>query len=104
MISNAVRAAIGDPVDELNMPSYNGYWAEIILHAEKEGEFVSLEVDDNKKLKVIETDLWIKPGDKVHGFSGANQAIGTLVLRFENEEDLEKSITNLSSWLKIIVK
>ena len=25
MISNVVRAAIGDQVDVLNMPSYNGY-------------------------------------------------------------------------------
>jgi biotin carboxylase len=104
LIDNAVRAAVGLPIDDMTMPHYYGHLAEIILHADNEGEFVSLEVDDNKKLKVIETDLWIKPGDKVHGFSGANQAIGTLVLRFENEEDLEKSITNLSSWLKIIVK
>ena len=29
-------------------------------------------------------------GDKVNAFRGANDAIGTLVLRFENEEDLEK--------------
>ena len=61
MISNAVRAAIGDPVDELNMPSHNGYWAEIILHAEKECLFDSLFINQQlKENNVVEIDLCVK--------------------------------------------
>lgn len=104
LIDNAVRAAVGLPTDDMSMPHYYGHLAEVILHADNEGEFLSLEVDDDKKLKVIETDLWIKPGDKVHGFSGANEAIGTLVIRFDSEEELETAMSDISSWCKVIVK
>lgn len=52
----------------------------------------------------MEEDLWVKPGDHVHGFEAANDAIGTLVLCFENAEDLEKAITNPKAWLKVLVK
>jgi uncharacterized protein (DUF1330 family) len=43
---------------------------------------------------IIEEDLWVVKGDKVESFEGANNAIGTLVLKFETEEELEEAITN----------
>ena len=52
----------------------------------------------------MEEDLWVKPGDFVHGFEAANDAIGTLVLRFENATELENAIVNQSYWLKVLVK
>jgi biotin carboxylase len=105
MISNAVRAAIGDPVDELNMPSYNGYWAEIILHAEKEGLFDSLFINQQlKENNVVEIDLWVKEGDKVNSFNGANDAIGTLVIRFDSEMQLQKAMSDRDEVVKVIVK
>jgi len=105
MISNAVRAAIGDPVDELNMPSYNGYWAEIILHAEKEGFFHFLSINQYiKENNVVEIDLWVKEGDKVNSFNGANDAIGTLVLRFDSEIELQQAMSNRDELVKVIVK
>ena len=80
------------------------HWAEIILHADKDGRFAGLQIDSSLPAEIVETDLWVKEGDFVHGFEGANNAIGTLVLRFENVEDLEKAINKQSEWLKVIVK
>ena len=102
LIQNAVRAAVGLPVDEMSDPVYHGHWAEIILHAEKEGKFVKLEISPELPAEVVEEDLWVKPGDHVDSFDGANNAIGTLVLRFENAEELERAITSQQQWLKVI--
>jgi biotin carboxylase len=105
MISYAVRAAIGEPIEELNMPSYNGYWAEIILHAEKEGLFHSLYINQYiKKNNVVEIDLWVKESDKVNSFNGANDAIGTLILRFDSEIELQQAMSNRDELVKVIVK
>lgn len=105
MISYAVRAAIGEPIEELNMPSYNGYWAEIILHAEKEGLFDSLFINQQlKENNVVEIDLWVKEGDKVNSFNGANDAIGTLVIRFDSEMQLQKAMSDRDEVVKVIVK
>ena len=105
LISHAVCAAIGDPFDELNMPSYNGYWAEIILHADMYGVFKEIIIDNNLfENNIIEVDMWVKKGDRVNSFRGANDAIGTLVARFDTENEMINFINNQSNSIKIIVE
>ena len=104
LIANAVRAAVGMPVGDMDMPRYYGHLAEVILHADQDGVFERIEVSEDRKDLVVETDLWVRSGDVVHGFSGANNAIGTLVLRFPTKEDLEDAMADIPSWCKVIVK
>ena len=104
LITNAVRAAVGDPVIDVEQKPYNGCWAEIILHSEKSGEFDHLWVSDKIKPNIVEEDLWIETGAAVGGFSGANEAIGTLVLRFDTHEELEKVLENQKDYVQVILK
>ena len=104
MITAITRAMVGDEPEPIEQKPYNGHWTEIILHADKDGEFVSLQIDPSLPAEVVEEDLWVKQGDHVHGFEAANDAIGTLVLRFESVDELEKAIVNQKEWLKVIVK
>ena len=104
MITAITRAMVGDEPVAIEQKPYNGHWAEIILHADKAGEFVGLQIDPSLSAEIVEEDLWVKPGDFVHGFEAANDAIGTLVLRFENADDLEKTITTQEEWLKVVTK
>jgi len=105
MITAITRAMVGDPILEpIEQKPYNGHWAEIILHADKDGIFDHLEIDEHLPAEIVEEDLWVKQGDKVEGFEGANNAIGTLVLKFQTAEELEKAITHQRDWLKVVVK
>ena len=104
MITAITRAMVGDEPEQIEQKPYNGHWAEIILHADKDGEFAGLEIAPTIPAEIVEEDLWVNPGDFVHGFEAANDAIGTLVLKFENAEDLENVITNQAEWLKVLTK
>lgn len=104
MITAITRAMVGDAPGGVEQKPYDGHWAEIILHADKSGVFQRLELDPALNAEVIEEDLWVKPGDLVHGFEGANDAIGTLVLRFDTMQDMERDLATQTSWLKIIVR
>ena len=105
MITAITRAMVGDPILEpIEQKPYNGHWAEIILHADKDGVFDHLEISKELPAEIVEEDLWVEKGDKVEGFEGANNAIGTLVLKFQTAEELEKAITNQRDWLKVVVK
>lgn len=105
MITAITRAIVGDPLLEpIEQKPYNGHWAEIILHADKAGVFDHVVISENIKAEVIEKDLWVKQGDKVESFEGANNAIGTLVLKFQTAEDLEYAITHQNKWLTVVVK
>ena len=103
MITACVRAAVGDEIEEIQTSSCNGHWAEIILHAEKKGKFRGLVVSEDMIPFVYEKDLWVAKGDLVEAFSGANNAIGTLVLNFDTAEKKEKALSELS-WIKIDVE
>ena len=104
MITAITRAMVGDDPEPIEQKPYNGHWAEIILHADESGTFDHLEIDKNLPAEVIEEDLWVKQGDKVESFEGANNAIGTLVLKFQTADELEQAITHQRDWLKVIVK
>lgn len=105
MITAITRAIVGDPILEpVEQKPYNGHWAEIILHADESGVFDHLEISKVLPAEIVEEDLWVEKGDKVESFEGANNAIGTLVLKFDSAEELEKAITNQRNWLKVVVK
>ena len=104
MITGAVRAAVGDPVYDIEQKPLNGYWAEIIVHADKTGILDKYEIDPQYEPSVIEKDFWLKKGDAVKEFQSARDAIGTLVMRFETAEELEYAITHQREWLHIIVQ
>ena len=104
LITNAVRAAVGDDIVGVEQKAYNGCWAEIILHSNKAGTFDELWISDEIKNNVVERDLWIEHGTTVGGFSGANEAIGTLVLRFETQNQLNEVLSNQHKYVKVKLK
>ena len=104
IISNACRVAVGDsPVDYEQKP-LRGHWAEIILHANNSGELVSIDVADSIKPFVIEIAPWYHIGEQVREFQSARDAIGTMVLKFDSDEELQWALKNQGDWLKVIVK
>ena len=105
LITAITRAMVGDPILEpVEQKPYNGHWAEIILHADESGVFDHLEVSKELPAEIVEEDLWVEKGDHVDTFEGANNAIGTLVLKFQRAEELEHAITHQRKWLKVVVK
>ena len=104
MITAMTRYIVGDSVPAIEQKPYNGHWAEIILHTDKDGVFDHLAISKDLPAEVVEEDLWVKQGDTVKSFEGANDAIGTLVLKFQSAEELEKAITNQRDWLQVVVK
>lgn len=108
LITAQVRAAVGDAVEvEMITPDeemYHGHWAEMILHAKKSGVYEGIEIANNLPAEVVEKDMWVRKGDKVEAFNGANNAIGTLVLRFADKEEMEYAVTHQHEWLRIDVR
>ena len=101
LVQNAVKAAVGLPIDEMHDPVYDGHWAEIILHSDREGRFRELWIDPAFRPYVAEEQLWVVPGERVERFSGANKAVGTLVLNFPDRGTMEKSMAS-DDWYKVV--
>lgn len=104
LITNAVRAAVGEEVVDVEQKPYTGHWAEVVLHADQNGYFEGININDDLKKNVREVDLWVKQNDKVSSFHGANDAIGTLVLSFPTAFELDEKLKSLKRMLKIHVR
>ncbi|MBP5398633.1 MAG: ATP-grasp domain-containing protein [Bacteroidales bacterium] len=104
MITAAVRAAVGDSVSGMEQKPLDGHWAEIIVHADKSGILDRVAIDPTMESYVHSKDFWFKQGDSVKEFKSARDAIGTMVLRFDDADKLESAITNQRNWLQVIVK
>ena len=105
LIENSVRGALSLPMLPMRDPDYKGAWAEFIVHSNKSGAFKSFEVDEGfSRQHLVQNDLWVKPGDKVASFTGANQTIGTLVLKFDSHEQAEDWLSRSVEWQKVIIK
>ena len=104
LVENAVRAALGMPTVGVEQKPYDGCWAEIILHSDRPGIFEALCIDPAIEDAVYERDLWIEPGTRVGGFSAANEAIGTLVLKIETQERLREVMREPSRYVKVALR
>jgi carbamoylphosphate synthase large subunit len=104
LITACTRAAVGDPIGEIQEKDYDGCWAEVVLHSKKTGTFKNLQIAGSLPAKVVERDLWVREGDHVSGFEGANNAIGMLILSFKTNEDLLDAMKNQDAWLNVVVE
>ena len=103
MITNIVKVALGMETDNIKQKEIKDNWAEIILHSEKEGIFEKLWISEEISSNIVENDLWIETGTHVGGFSGANEASGTMVLKFDSEIQMNNVLNNQNNYIKVFV-
>lgn len=101
MITNMVKYSVGLPVDDVKQESYNGFWAEIVLHSDQPGIFKKLWISNDIKKNIIECDLWVKEGTMIGGFEAANEAIGTLILKLDSQEEVDDVLGNQKKYICI---
>lgn len=105
LIQASVQAALGLPVTKVKEAVYDGYWHQVMLHADIAGLFKGIEFAPRfKDLHVVEEQLWIQPGSHIEAFSAANHAFGSIMLRFDTKADLEEFSKNHSSFIKVVIE
>lgn len=105
IIAAETRKSVGLPVGDIHEPHYKGHYAILVLHASSAGTFEGITIDPVfRAAHVIEEELRVASGDTVTGFTGANAALGTLFLRFDNRESLASALADQASWLTIHIK
>ena len=105
IIDAEVCASVGLPLPDVHEPNYNGYYAINVLHSERDGMFKQLSINpDFEREHLVERDLWVKPGDKVAAFTGANQSLGTIFLRFDTRDALNRFVSAPNTYISIVTE
>ena len=104
MIRAEICKALSLPLDEITPPVYDGVWCNYILHSDKSGTLVSVDIDADFRMKYVKDEgLIVKTGDKIVPFTGANTSLGTLFLRAETMEELNRIIVNMNKYVNIVL-
>ncbi len=105
LIQNEIKKALSMPLNNISKPVYDGVWCNYILHTNRSGTFVSIDIDPDFQQKHIRNiGLIVKPGDKVVPFTGANNSLGTLFLQFESRMSLDSALSNMSKFITINIR
>lgn len=103
LIEAEVLKAVGEPLpNNISMPQYDGCYVNDIAHSLKEGTYQGISYDDTfKQNHVISEAIYPSIGDHVEAFHGANNAVGSIFLKFATREQCDEKRANLSDYIKI---
>ena len=104
IIEAEVAKAIGDVLPTVHEPNYKGHYCILVLHAEKPGYLQDISIAASFPGELIEKEIRVDIGAKVEPFSGANNAIGSLFLRFNTREEMDYALTHQQDWLTISIE
>ena len=102
LIRNEIRKALALSLDDITTPKYDGVWCNYILHSNKPGTFVSVDINPNFEKEFIrDIGLIVKKGDKIAPFTGANTSLGTLFLQFKNRAEADRLLSQINRYITI---
>lgn len=106
LIEAEMLKAVGEPLpNNITMPHYDGCYVNDIVHSLKAGTYQGLTYDETfKKNHVISEAIYPAIGANVEAFHGANNAIGSIFLKFTNREECDEKKAKLSDYIKINVE
>lgn len=98
-----VQKAIGECMTQIDTPTYLENYAIYVLHTQQEGVFKEIRIQPEYRANILAEDIYINVGEHVKVFGGANNAIGTLFLRFKSREELEIALLKPEKWCDVII-
>lgn len=102
LIDAEVRKAVGEPVSDIHEPNYDGFYAIYVLHSNCSGRFMELSIDKVFEKKfILEKEIRVEKGQMVYSFEGANNAIGTLFLKFRALIQLQDALHSIDKYVEI---
>lgn len=106
LIEAEVLKAVGEPIpNNITMPQYDGCYVNDIVHSLKAGTYKGISYDSLFKQKhVISEVIYPSVGDHVEAFHAANNAIGSIFLKFASREECDEKKARLSEYIKINVE
>ncbi|MFP4560168.1 MAG: acetyl-CoA carboxylase biotin carboxylase subunit family protein [Thiohalorhabdus sp.] len=99
LIKYTVEAALGEDCRAIGPTPVSGFWASHIVHAQTDGVLERLWVSEEIGERAVEQNIWARPGESVRKFSGSQDTLGTLILRFRTMEEMLEMMDNMEHYL-----
>ena len=104
MATYVIKAAMGEDCSDLKMVAPKGFWSNYMVHANETGKYAGIWFGDEfKKNNLVDYVTDVKIGDSIHKFRDAQDAIGTLIVKYNNLQQMLEMIKNMDKYVKVQV-
>lgn len=105
MVEYTIKAALGEDCSGIRMAEPRGYWSNYMIHTQKAGILKEVQIDESfRKNNIVEYDMLFKPGAHVDAFTGSNGTLGTMILKYESQDEMLEKMDHMSRWVKVITE
>jgi len=104
LIKYTVDSALGMDCSDLSMQPAKGFYSSYMLHALEDGKVKEIWYSDEIKKNIIQETIYIKPGDEAHKFNGSHHTLGTMIMKFETQEEMLHKMDNMEQYLRVITE
>lgn len=102
LVTYVIKAAMGEDCSDLRMAPCRGCWSNYMVHATETGKYAGIWFDEDfRKNNLVEYVTDVKEGDEVHKFRDAQDAIGTLVIKYDDPEQMFAMIEHMDDYVKV---
>lgn len=95
MIDMTIRSAMGMGIDASPRKEPQGCIASHVIHSRRNGILRGITFSPWLKAHVIHQLLYKKTGDPVERLNGANQAIGIIMMKFDDSDQMHRTLENI---------
>jgi biotin carboxylase len=102
MVEYTIKAAMGIDCSDLKMVEPAGHWSCYMVHSMKAGVLRDVWIDEDfRKNNLVEFEMLYSAGDKIDAFTGSNGTLGTMILKFNSQEEMIEKMDNMTRWVKV---
>lgn len=104
LIKATVDAALGLDCSYVKQVPVEGFWSSYMVHSTKNGKFKELQISERAKQMIVEEDLYTALNAKVNVFSGSNDTMGMMILRYPDMKTMLDMVDNMEHDIYVKVK
>ena len=104
MVEYTIKAALGEDCSGIKMVEPKGYWCNYMVHSKVTGKLKEVVIADELKKNYVEYQTDFHEGDDVFAFENAGHALGTMVFKFDSQEEMFDKILRLTDLVTVEVE
>lgn len=105
LIEAEMLKSLGMTIGTIGDMELTDYWVNFILHSNRGGQFQRIDyLQEFYERHVVEEAILVKDGDEIKPFTGANQSLGTIFLRFDTREQLDQFVSSPRKSISIVTQ
>lgn len=96
-----IKAALGERTDMHYCPTKKKHAASYIWHSVRDGIFQAIEISENLKRKIVQSEIFVNPGDKIYRYKNASHGIGAAILEFDSEDEMLYMMDHMNEFYNV---